>query len=185
MSDTVLRHVSYMVLATSACCDYRERLPRNPRTQASFSSCDLHGLDVAVGRWLLVSHGCCLRQRHSYNRLEYRWTLTVVPAYPQLSAGLLIGLSLALSCSGWVGIGWILKRLYQPHEKAMVLAFSATVLAALALTILTLSRNTAAMAHPIWLIGLGGNMAGVICTLMGAGFFQSLSGNQYRGNNSR
>lgn len=106
-------------------------------------------------------------------RLEYRWASLFVPAYPQLSAGVLIGLSLALSCSGWAGIGWILKRLYQPHQKAMVLAFITTVLAAMALTIWMLGRSTAAMAHPTWLLAFGGNMAGVICTLMGAGFFRS------------
>ncbi|HLH52932.1 MAG TPA: hypothetical protein VKY92_04880 [Verrucomicrobiae bacterium] len=113
-------------------------------------------------------------------RLEYRWTSTVIPTHPMLSAGVLIGLSLVLACCGWATVGWILKRIYQPHEKAMVLAFNTTVLAALAFTIWTLDRSTAAMAHATWLIGLGGNIVGVLCTLMGAGFFRTSTANEFR-----
>jgi amino acid transporter len=137
---------------------------------------------IFTGWTLLLASGFLFRTIVVYVngilRLEYRWTSILLPAYPHLSAGVLIGLSLTLSWSGWAGIGWILNRLYQPHQKAMVLAFSATVLAALALTIFTLSRSPAAIAYPTWLIAFSGNIAGVICTLMGAGFFRRLSGRQ-------
>jgi hypothetical protein len=76
----------------------------------------------------------------------------------------------AVSSSGWAGIGWALKRLYHPHEKAMALAFISTVFAALVLLMSMLFHRA---PYFIAGIGLSGNLIGLIFVLIGAGMLRN------------
>src|SRR5579883_3449139 len=54
-----------MVLAASAPCDYHWGFPGDQRPPVSYASCDLHGMGVTAGRWLLVSDGRRVREQDS------------------------------------------------------------------------------------------------------------------------
>jgi hypothetical protein len=100
-------------------------------------------------------------------------------AYPNAWRTTLLGLFLAASCLGWITIGWTLKRLFRPHEKPMVLVFAVSVLVAVAVAAVataSFTRRGVSIAHPL-IIGLTGNIAGLIFLLIGAGLFRG-SGTQ-------
>jgi hypothetical protein len=91
--------------------------------------------------------------------------------------GSLIGL-IAVSWAGWTGIGWILKRLFQPHQRVGVLTFVVTAVTALVIATLAVSTQrpvsapqhewASIVSHPL-LVGFGGNAIGLISVLMGSG----------------
>jgi hypothetical protein len=91
--------------------------------------------------------------------------------------GVLLMMLIAVSGAAWAGIGWVLRRLYQPHEKAMVLAFVATVFVAVVLVAIVMSTQAPAFSpaasntHPL-LIGLSGSMTGLLCLMTGAGLLK-------------
>jgi hypothetical protein len=93
-----------------------------------------------------------------------------------ISLAVLIG----ISCIGWTCIGWILQRLYRPNDKAMVLTFVITVVAALISVTLAVSiqQPIVSSPHPQWasitygLVGICGNTLGLICLIMGAGLLR-------------
>jgi len=101
-------------------------------------------------------------------------------AYPNAWRTILLALFIAASCLGWVGIGWALKRLFRPFEKPMVLSFAVTVVAAVMLIAFTARSRAPLIAHPS-LIGLGGNLAGLIFLLIGAGLFGESGTDRVRG----
>jgi hypothetical protein len=86
--------------------------------------------------------------------------------HPSISLLVLV----AVSCLGWTGIGWILKVLFRPHEKPLVLTFVTTVLAAV---IYPVASSLIVYHSPFLLIGVSGNVIGLLCVLMGAGLLRS------------
>ena len=86
--------------------------------------------------------------------------------HPNISLLVLV----AVSCLGWTGIGWILKMLFRPQEKPLVLTFVTTVLAAV---IYPVASSLIVYRSPFVLIGVSGNVIGLLCVLMGAGLLRS------------
>jgi hypothetical protein len=77
-----------------------------------------------------------------------------------------------VSCFGWIGIGWVLKKLCSPYERPMVLAFASTVFAAVVfIALVQLNVASPSIAHPV-LLGISGNVTGLLCVFLGAGLLR-------------
>jgi hypothetical protein len=73
---------------------------------------------------------------------------------------------------GWMSIGWVMRRVHRPTERAMILAFVATVLIVTASLIPLFTMKTAPGAGLyVLLVGLIATLIGLLGILFGAGFF--------------
>jgi hypothetical protein len=70
-------------------------------------------------------------------------------------------------------IGWVLKRLYHPHEKAMAIAFISTVFAALVFLISMELRSAPPFVVILMLIAFSEYVGGLIFVLIGAGLLRN------------
>jgi hypothetical protein len=117
----------------------------------------------SIMRWDSVWNG------YRFSRLVHQFEIT----YPTASLTLLELVPFAVAFLGWASIGWALKRLLHPHEKAMVLAFIVTVFAAMAVFMSIALHSFPPFVVLLILTGFGGNMIGIVALLVGAGLLRS------------
>jgi hypothetical protein len=117
----------------------------------------------SIMRWDSVWNG------YRFSRLVHQLEIT----YPIVLLAPFELFSFVISCLGWASIGWALKRLYQPHEKTMVLAFIVTVFAAMAVFMSIALHSFPPFIALLILEGFGGNMIGIVALLLGAGLLRS------------